>query len=390
MAKRTIGVLVTGGDFQALAVLRTLTTKGIPVVMIDHEQCIGKYSRFPKRFFKAPPPTDEQAYVGFLIELAKKQNLQGWVIFPNSDEAVYAVSKHKQELEEYYRVPTQSWDIIQKVYIKELTYKIAEEHGIPCPKTFVPRDLDELKQADLKFPVVVKPSIRDHYYSKVKAKAYRCNNMAELIETYKLVCKVIDPSEVLVQDLIPGGPKHLYSFCPFLKDGKVLTAIMARRARQHPMDFGHATTFAELVDIPEIRESAEKFLDVIGYYGVGEVEFMQDQRDGVFKLIEMNPRLWGWHSLAIAAGADLPYLLYLDQIGEKLDIKPPVKQMKWVRLITDLPTVALEIIKRRMSVGEYLASMRGRKTFAVPITKDPLPFIMEILMIPYLWLKRGF
>ena len=42
------------------------------------------------------------------------------------------------------------------------------------------------------------------------------------------------------------------------------------------MDFGHASTFAEIVDIPEIKEISEKFLNLIGYYGIGEVEFMQD------------------------------------------------------------------------------------------------------------------
>ena len=77
---------------------------------------------------------------------------------------------------------------------------------------------------------------------------------------------------------------------------------MARRARQHPMDFGHASTFAELVDIPEIRNIAERFLGLIDYYGLAEVEFMQDPRDGNYKLIEVNPRVWGWHTIAIASG----------------------------------------------------------------------------------------
>ena len=89
---------------------------------------------------------------------------------------------------------------------------------------------------------------------------------------------------------------------------KIVTGIMARRARQHPMDFGHASTFAELVKIPEIQQIAEKFLSLIDYYGICEVEFIQDPRDGKYKLIEVNPRVWGWHTLAIAAGVDLPYL----------------------------------------------------------------------------------
>jgi predicted ATP-grasp superfamily ATP-dependent carboligase len=156
------------------------------------------------------------------------------------------------------------------------------------------------------------------------------------------------------------------------------------------MDFGHASTFAELVNIPEIQRIAEQFLSLINYYGIAEVEFMQDPRDGNYKLIEVNPRVWGWHTIAIASGVDLPYLLYQDTIGEEMDIRLPINHMKWVRLITDVPTVLSEIIKGRMKVGDYLKSMKGKKEFAVFALDDPLPFLAEIAMIPYLWLKRGF
>ena len=47
-----VGALITGGDFQALGVLRTLAKKDIPVIMLDSDHCIGKYSRFKKKFFR--------------------------------------------------------------------------------------------------------------------------------------------------------------------------------------------------------------------------------------------------------------------------------------------------------------------------------------------------
>jgi predicted ATP-grasp superfamily ATP-dependent carboligase len=115
-----------------------------------------------------------------------------------------------------------------------------------------------------------------------------------------------------------------------------------------------------------------------------------DPRDGKYKLIEVNPRVWGWHTLAIAAGINLPYLLYQDMIGEKIEVPTSCKQVKWVRLTTDIPTVFLEIVKGKMKIRDYIASMRGKKTDAVLSLKDPLPFLAEIALIPYLWVKRGF
>ena len=385
-----IGAVIAGGDYQGLGVMRTLARKDIPIILLDSDHCIGKYSKFKKKFFRSPPPSDEKAYFNFLIDLAKKEKIHGWVIFPNNDNAVYVLSKYKDILKEFYRITSPSWETTKYVYIKKNTYQLAEKYNIPIPKTYYPGSLDDLIELNLKFPVIIKPSIRDHFYNKIKIKAVRINNRDELVKTYRWVCSIINPSEVLVQEFIPGGASHLYSFCPFFKNGTIIASIMARRPRQHPMDFGHASTFAELVDIPEIQEISEKFLRLISYYGIVEVEFMQDPRDGKYKLLELNPRVWGWHSLAIAAGVDLPYMLYQDMIGQQIKTSTALKDVKWVRLTTDIPTVFTEIIKGNMRISDYIATMKGKKEFAVFSLEDPLPFFIEMAFIPYLWKKRGF
>ena len=385
-----IGAVITGGDFQGLGVLRTLAEKNIPIIVLDSEHCISKYSRFKKKFIKSPHPSESETYLNFLVNLAKREKIRGWVIFPNSDEAVYVLSKYKDVLKEFYRIPTPNWEVIENVYNKEKTYQIAEKYGIPIPRTYYPESLSELLELNLQFPVVIKPSIRSNFYNRTQIKAFRINSKDELIKTYEWVCSIIDPSEVLVQDFIPGGPKNLYSFCPFFKDGKVIISIMGRRTRQHPMDFGHASTYVELVNVPEMRSIGERFLRLIDFYGIAEVEFMRDPRDEKYKLLEVNPRVWGWHTLAIGAGVDFPYLLYQDMIGEQLEIGLPSNHLRWVRLTTDIPTVLLEIVKGNIKVGDYITSMRGKKTDAVLSLKDPLPFLAEVVLIPYLWAKKGF
>jgi len=37
-----------------------------------------------------------------------------------------------------------------------------------------------------------------------------------------------------------------------------------------------------------------------------------------------------------------------------------------------------------------LDSLKGEREFAVLSLKDPLPFVIELLLLPYLWRKRGF
>jgi D-aspartate ligase len=384
-----IGAVIAGGDYLGLGILRTLAKKGIPAILLDHEHCISKYSKYHVRFFKSPHPSETDNYVDFLIQLAKKKGMQGWIIFPTDDQTVYLLSRYKEILKNYYRIPTPCWEVIRNVYIKKETYKIAEKNGILIPKIYDINSFEQLVGADLQYPLVIKPSISHRFYSKTRNKAIRINNKEELIKTYKRVSHIIDPTEILVQDFIPGGPKNLYSFCPFFKNGKVVAGMAARRSRQRPMDFGLASTYVELTDIPELRAISEKFLALIDYYGIAEVEFMYDPRDHRYKLLEVNPRFWAWHTLAIAAGLDLPYLLYQDMIAGKIEVPSTLKQVKWVRLITDLPTVFSEMMRGNIKMNDYLASMKGKKEEAVLSMKDPIPFLAEIPLAIYRKIKRG-
>lgn len=384
------GAVITGGDFQGLGVIRCLGQNGVPVHVIDHEFSIGRFSRYCTSFVPSPHPASEEEYVSFLINYGRRLGQRKCVLYANNDRIVGILSKHKSLLGEYYLIPTPDWDVIKYVYDKKNSYQLAESLGIPVPRTYYPQDEADLEEFSTSFPLIIKPATRDNFFDVFHKKAFLVRDMEQLRLTFQKVCELIDPSDVLIQEFIPVGPKHLYSFCPFFKAGKVVARIMARRSRQHPMDFGQATTFAETVHIPELEEMGTKFLERIGYYGLAEVEFMFDTRDQKYKFLEVNARVWGWHTLALGAGINLPYMLYQDMVGQPPNIPLSWSDAKWIRLITDIPTVAGEIMKGRMSVKDYVSSLRGKMEFAVFSLRDPAPFFAEILMIPYLWLKRGF
>ena len=113
-------------------------------------------------------------------------------------------------------------------------------------------------------------------------------------------------------------------------------------------------------------------------------------RDQRYKLLEVNPRVWAWHTLAIAAGVDLPYILYQDMIGEEIAVPESIKQVKWIRLITDIPTAFSELAKGNLKMCDYIASMKGKKVDAVLSLTDPLPFLAEIGLILCRRLKKAF
>lgn len=385
------GGVVIGGDFQGLSVLRSLSKQGIPTLLIDRELGIARFSRHVGRFRKYKCD-DDRGLIWFLETLAINEGLQGWVVFANDDETARVLSRYRARLARYYRIPVPAWSVMETVYNKKLTYALAERLGVAAPATFFPADETDLEQVPFGFPLIIKPAIRDHFYERTKTKAIKVSTRAELIDEYRKVIKIIPRSEVMVQEIIPHVGGNLFSFGTVFKDGSPLAKVVARRLRQHPMDFGHATTFAVTTDIPELERLGTLLLRSIDYYGPAEVEFMKDPRDGRFKLLEINPRLWGWHSLAGAAGVDLPLVLYGDMTGVAY---PAAKEfdvgVKWVRPITDLPTALGEIIRRRLRIREYFSSLWGSREFAPSLSwDDPLPFLMEFLLLPYLWKKRGF
>ncbi|RLG31409.1 ATP-grasp domain-containing protein [Methanosarcinales archaeon] len=390
--EREIGVVVVGDHVQALGIIRSLGMRNIPVYLLnDRNLCIGRFSRYTKKFIKTPDMGNEIEFVDFIVKLAGRKQINGWILMPTNDVAVYTLSKHKETLEEYYKVPTPCWDVTRLAYNKKLTYQIAENNNIPIPKTIYPESMDELYEilSDLDFPVIIKPAIVDRFYKKTKTKVFKANNKDELIQAYIKASHVIDPSEIMVQEVIPGGPSLLYSFCSFFKNGKVKGMLIGRRSRQRPMDFGSASTFVESIYMPELAKLGTRLLKAINYYGLSEVEFKKDVRDGEFKLLEVNARTWLWHSLAMRCGVDFPYILYKDIIGDEITpITSFTENVKWMHTYTDIGVAVKEVLKGNMSIKDYVISLKGEKVFGVFSWEDPMPFIAESLMLPYLWATR--
>ena len=67
--------------------------------------------------------------------------------------------------------------------------------------------------------------------------------------------------------------------------------------------------------VEEVVDQGLRLLREVGFHGISQVEFKRDPRDGVYKLMEINPRLWQWHGLAAACGVDLPRIAYRDLLG---------------------------------------------------------------------------
>ena len=207
------------------------------------------------------------------------------------------------------------WPPSASAWDKRETYRLAEQLSIPIPRTWFPRTEADLAAIDTDGPLVVKPAIKEHFFYATHAKAWRADTAAELASSFRRAAEIVEEGEVIVQELIPGGGQEQYAYCALFRDGQAIASMTVRRRRQHPSDFGRASTYVETICLPELAEPSIRFLRAIGYYGLVELEYKHDPRDGAYKLLDVNARTWGYHTLGTAAGVDFPYLLFRDQVG---------------------------------------------------------------------------
>ncbi len=385
----TVGGLVLGGDYQGLGIARSLGRHGIPVCVLDDERSIARASKFVGETVRVPSLRGTRETVNALLDVGERLQLDGWVLYPTREEMVAAVAKNRDLLTQRFRVPTPAWPSVRPAWDKRETYRLAERLGIGAPRSWFPVGEDGLAVVETDTPVVVKPAIKEHFVYATGAKAWRANNQEELVAAYRRAAEIVPRDEIIVQEMVPGGGERQFAYCALFKDGEVLADMTVRRIRQHPSDFGRASTFVETIDLPGLAQPSVAFLRAIDYYGLVELEYKQDPRDGGYKLLDVNARTWGYHTLGSAAGVDFSHLLFRDQLGLPVERVSARAGVRWVRLVTDLPNAVRDVHAGAAQTGEYLRTLRHFDTEAVFSLADPLPWLYEIALLPYLAVKRG-
>ena len=144
--------------------------------------------------------------------------------------------------------------------------------------------------------------------------------------------------------------------------------------RQGPIRFGTSAVFRTRPE-PRVRELGLQLLASSGYRGFAQTEFAYDERDGEFKLLEVNTRPPVWAGIAMSRYFDIARIAYDDLCGapepERRDFEDDVS---WSFLAKDVH-VSLALARRReLSARAFLSPyLRRRKVRAVLAADDPLP-----------------
>ncbi len=381
------GALVIGGGYRALGAVRSLGRHGISVWVLSDNETLATYSRYVRRSFRFPD-SGESEQLNCLFELGAHYSLDGWALFPTDDEVAALLARNHDVLEQRFRVTVPPWQTLKWAYDKRLTHRLAERAGVAYPWTMYPRSRADLEQADLVYPVILKPAIKRGRNPFYRARAWAVRNRDELLARYDAAARVADPEVIMVQELIPGNGESQFSYAALAVEGYPIVSLVARRTRQYPLDFGRSSSYVETIDEPEVDKMARALLTALSFTGLVQVQFKRDPRNGQFKLLDINPRIWGSHTLSRRFGGDFPYLLW------RLIHNEPVPEVRvpagihWVRAASDLRAGVIQIWNGQISPSDYVRSLQRPLECAILASDDPLPAVMEIPLLFRLALER--
>ena len=371
----TSRVFITDGHWRkSLAAVRDLGRKGIHVTVGESTRlATAAFSKYCGRAVVYPSPLSRPSdFLDFLYDELSRHSFQ--MLLPMEEETLDLISRHHTEFSRLTYLPFVTSEKFQIARRKDKILQLAQKQGIPIPKTWYIKDISELDsiKGRLPYPVVIKPRMGSGAVGVTYPR-----NPVELAEQYLSIHKRFPYP--MVQELIPPeGPGYGASFL-LDERGKVKAGFVHKRLREYPLT-GGASTLRQSVRGDDIRDMALGLLKALDWFGVAMVEFKLDPRDGIPKLMEINPRFWGSLALAIESGVNFPFLLYRMSRGD--DFKPVEeyqtgKKCRWL-----LPGDLLHFLHnpRRMKMTPSFFDFRDKDTaYDILSLEDPLPSLGRVL-----------
>jgi len=377
-------VLLLNGGVVALSVARSLGKKGIKVYALDIPENYGRYSKYSNRIqYNGGKSIEDWVYwlTGKALE-----KLRGSVIFPVSDPIIEMVSRYRKQLSDHYILPEINDNLMLSLLDKAETYKIAEKIGVPAPKVWCVNSEEDILgiMSSLSFPCALKPrfshEFKGHNFLK---KIFIVNNQQELLSEFKFLNELGQKNnfraDLIVTELIPGiGENQFQSYYSYFdENGIPLMSFTKRKLRQYPIYSGYGTYQTVGDWNPKVAELGLKFMQGANYFGLGNVEFKLDPRDGILKLMECNTRLTTATELIVSSGFNISLFIYNRLVGKEL---PPYdnyrKETTLIRPVRDFLSFWNARKENNSTWRSYLKSISKKHSYEVFSWKDLMPWIM--------------
>jgi D-aspartate ligase len=372
-------LILRGGSYGTLGVLRSLGRLGIPVHMIGLERRAPAFnSRYCRGKFVCSVNHDSSGdLAASLLDIGRRIGRKS-ILIPTTDEMAIFLDGNADALREQFLFPNQPRGLPAALASKKEMYYIAKKVGIPTAETMFPASRQEVVEfaKAATFPLMLKGIDTKRLSARAGgwgAGMFLVENAAELIEKYDTFEEPEAPN-LMLQEYIPGDDDTVWMFNGYFdENSECVLGFTGKKIRQSPVRRG-VTSLGICLQNETVDRTTRQFMKAVGYRGILDIGYRYDARDGLYKVLDVNPRIGATFRLFVAEnGMDVVRALYLDLTGQPIE---PAKQRdgrKW--LVEDLDLVSSISYARdgKLTLNDWIASFRGVEESAFFALDDPLP-----------------
>lgn len=304
-------LIIDGGSRQSLPMIRGFFNLGCIVsVFCSSKLDLGYCSKFAhNRIIGIINQYDEHQTLKSIIETLACNHYD--LVIPTNDIIATILSKNKKDLSQFATIYVNDWETYHKAYDKLQTMKKCMENDIPCPKTAEINSISDFDETNFNYPLVVKPR------SSFGARGFNVvNNRKEMIECFNRTEAKFGPS--LIQEFIPQNDKQYQVELLIDKDHNCKAFLLMEKVRWYPVNGGSSTMNITIHD-ETIKKDCLKLMKLLNWRGYASLDLIRDSRDGLAKIMEINPRLNGTAKICFASGINLCKLILQDAFNDEVD-----------------------------------------------------------------------
>jgi predicted ATP-grasp superfamily ATP-dependent carboligase len=311
LALAGIRVLVTDEHYKhSLGIVRQLGRKGVFVTLVaGSKESLACRSRYCREVILAESGRPE-SLVEKILQTLQRNHFDA--VIPVSYTMTLALAERGDQVLKCTKLEVPPPETIALAANKLEMTRLAQRLGVPAPVTMRASEFEQ-HDTELRFPVVIKPQQESPGRPPVRYAQNKDQLLAILQEVSDSRPNGAG-SDSLIQEYIPGHGCGLFATYQM---GACKRVFMHRRVREYPAT-GGVSSCAESFYDPKLESHGRRMLNALNWHGVAMVEFRRDDRDGQYKLMEINPKFWGSLDLALAAGADFPGDLCQMALGRTL------------------------------------------------------------------------
>lgn len=359
-------LLLDGQTIQAVAVAEYLKRFDYRIISFcDSKESYGYHTTYVDEKVLSPKSKDHAVFYSFLENYLSNNKID--VIIPMNDDSALFLSEFKKELLAYTNFKMPDKEIFYAGYDKNLLMNLCREKKLPHPKSSdLATESIESACEYVGFPAILKPNFTSG------------GRGMKLINTKEELERVLPPTikefgECHLQEFISQGGKQYKVQIYRDQEKSIIYSTVIEKIRYYP-ETGGSSCFNKTIVKNDLVNLCGNVLEILEWDGFADFDLIEDPKDNIIKIMEINPRLPACIKSSFISGINFAQIIVNKSLGLEIPkmIYTPDKYLRYL---------AFDVLWFVHSPNRFTTKPNwfiffSKNTYYQDFSwKDPLPFL---------------